>query len=352
MDKKGIKLDKGMLMEELLKYYFRSLGYFAVRSIKLRFNDLDITDVDLWLYNRKSPISRERINVDIKNKKTPQAIERMFWARGLQNILTLDKCIVVTTDSRQVVVDYGEKYGVTVIDGQFLSRLIDKKLTDGWISDEDLFKPFASSGLEKFMGDWKGRHEYSKSLLLTHLNYDGCNRLIEEINYFMNQIMLSNINSKLAARLLYLIISYFLIVLDYLLSNLTMSTKSNIYASMIEGFRYGNSGKVFMSEVVKLAARLAKGYSGSSQNIDDQIRKDVLMASESIQVEILAEYFSTVNVWNNLFVSAKYFLDAGYSSKFSPPSELDAPAKAIIGIFADLCKIQRKKLFDILDSKV
>lgn len=346
-----MKLDKGSFMEELLKYYFRSLGYFAVRSIKLRFNDMDITDVDLWLYNRKSPISRERINVDIKNRRTPQAIERMFWARGLQNILNLDKCIVVTTDARQTVVDYGEKYGVTVIDGQFLSRLIDKKLTDGWMQDEDLFKPLASSGLDKFMGDWKGRHEYSKSLLLTHLNYDGCNRLIEEINYFINQILLNNINSKLAARLLYLIIAYFLIVLDYLLSNLTMSSKSNIYASMIEGFRYGSSGKVFMSEVVKLAARLAKGYTGGSQNIDDQIRKDVFMASESIPVEILAEYFSTVNVWNNLFAIAKYFLDAGYSIKFSSPNELDAPAKAIVGVFADLLKVQRKQLFDTFDFR-
>jgi hypothetical protein len=226
----------------------------------------------------------------------------------------------------------------------------DKKLTEGWLSEDELSNSLAHSGLEKFMGDWHGRHEYSKSLLLTHLNYDGCNRWLEEIKYFLNQILSNEPNSKLAARFLYIIISYFLIGLDFLFTKLTLSSKSYIYTSMIEGFRYGNSGKIFTDEVVKLASRLAKGYTEGPQNLDDQIRQDILRASESISVEILAEYFSNINVWNNLFTIAKYFHDAGYSSKFIKPSELDTPAKSTLGVFIDFCKIPRKKLFDVLDS--
>ena len=77
---KGIK--KGYQMEENLRNYFLEMGYFVVRGVKYNFKDTEGTDIDLFLYNRPTILSRERINVDIKNKKTPQAMERIFVAKG------------------------------------------------------------------------------------------------------------------------------------------------------------------------------------------------------------------------------------------------------------------------------
>ena len=60
-----INLKKGELAEEKLRLYFKSLGFFVVRSIECKYQGYDVTDIDLWLYSRPSPISRERTNVDI-----------------------------------------------------------------------------------------------------------------------------------------------------------------------------------------------------------------------------------------------------------------------------------------------
>ena len=47
-------LFKGELMEELLRNYFHNLGYYVVRGIKYKYENFDITDVDLYLYGRLS----------------------------------------------------------------------------------------------------------------------------------------------------------------------------------------------------------------------------------------------------------------------------------------------------------
>ena len=117
------QLLKGPAAEEALRNYFLSIGYFVARGCKFGFQGFDVTDVDLWLYGRTSPLSRERANVDIKNKKTPQALERIFWAKGLQATLGFDACIVATTDTRPDVRDFGLQHQVKVLDGRFLGRL-------------------------------------------------------------------------------------------------------------------------------------------------------------------------------------------------------------------------------------
>ena len=115
---------KGSIAEEALRQYFLSLGFFVVRSIPFKYKSFDITDIDLLLYSRKNTISRERINVDIKCKKTPQAIERIFWTKGLQEVLGLDNCIVATTDKRPATREFGSLHNVLVLDGNFLTILL------------------------------------------------------------------------------------------------------------------------------------------------------------------------------------------------------------------------------------
>lgn len=69
-------LSKGPKMEELLRNYFLKAGYYVVRGVPFIYEGFDITDIDLWLYGRASSVSREITIVDIKNRKTPQAIEK------------------------------------------------------------------------------------------------------------------------------------------------------------------------------------------------------------------------------------------------------------------------------------
>lgn len=75
-------LTKGPRMEELLRSYFLKTGYYVVRGVPFIYEGFDVTDIDLWLYSRTSSVSREVALVDAKNKKTPQAIERIFWVQA------------------------------------------------------------------------------------------------------------------------------------------------------------------------------------------------------------------------------------------------------------------------------
>ncbi len=92
------KVNKGEVMEELLRDYFMQAGYYVVRGVPFVYEGFDITDIDLWLYSRTSSISREITIVDIKNKKTPQAIERIFWTKGLAEAVGAGNAIVASTE--------------------------------------------------------------------------------------------------------------------------------------------------------------------------------------------------------------------------------------------------------------
>src|SRR5665648_540774 len=121
---KQTELLKGELMEEKLRTYFLNNGYYVARGVKYNFEGNEITDIDLFLYGRVSSLSRIRTNVDIKNKKSPKAFERILWAKGLQELLDFDNCVVATTDKKDVLRKFGLKHNTIILDGNFPSRIM------------------------------------------------------------------------------------------------------------------------------------------------------------------------------------------------------------------------------------
>ena len=167
------KANKGARAEEAIRNVFRHAGYYVVRAIPYTFQGREVTDIDLWLYG-KTGLFRERINVDIKNKKTPQAIERFFWALGVMQVLRLERCIVVTTERNSAVVEFGRRSNVTVIDGQFLQDAQAKPDPDR-LSEEDLLAAIRPVNAEELGKELQGRYLAAKARLLTQMTYDGCN---------------------------------------------------------------------------------------------------------------------------------------------------------------------------------
>jgi len=92
---------KGLETEEVIRSYFLGAGFFAVRGVKLRRGDDDLTDIDLWLYERSATLARRRIIIDIKDKAEPKAAERLFFVKGLAEIMQVEATGVVTSDSRR-----------------------------------------------------------------------------------------------------------------------------------------------------------------------------------------------------------------------------------------------------------
>ena len=332
------KLLKGAAAEEALRNYFLNIGYYVVRGCKFSFHSFDVTDIDLWLYARNSPLSRERINVDIKNKKTPQALERIFWTKGLQSVLGLDSCVVATTDTRSDVSEFGLKHNVKVLDGKFLSRLTKSPRSQlERISEEDFLADINDGSLGRLGGDWRNRYELSKSRLLHSLNFDGCNAYLGDIEYLLTKIA-SGID---AWRLLYVSCSHLLIVVDFIVSELVTADQEHRRQVIARGIRYGESGQKFTENVGRMAAGLVESVTGEA-GLSETVQQELMSQAASVKAELLADFFSKSAASASLFDTAILLEAAAFSPKVAMPSSMPVIIQSIIGVLADFYGIDRK----------
>lgn len=330
------QIPKGPAAEEALRNYFLNIGYFVVRGCKFTYNRFDVTDVDLWLYARNSPLSRERVNVDIKNKKTPQALERIFWAKGLQTVLGLDSCVVATTDARPDVRDFGMQHDVKVLDGKFLARLTKSaKSQQDRISEEEFLSNLDDESLGRIGGDWRGRYELSKSRLLHSLNFDGCNAWLEDIG-----LLLSDIGAGVPRwRLLYGTCAHLLVAVDFILREHVTSDHDQRKAVIDAGIRFGESGQAFTEKVSRIAASLVESVvaqPGLAQTVQLEIKDQ----ASQVKAEILAEFFAKNT--SGFFDVALQFEAAAFAPALTMPSTLSATCQGVVGVLADFCGVDRK----------
>ncbi|PMQ05111.1 hypothetical protein DyAD56_11065 [Dyella sp. AD56] len=329
---------KGAIAEEALRNYFLSIGYYVARGVKFTFRRFDVTDVDLWLYARNSPMSRERICVDIKNKKTPQALERIFWAKGLQAVLGLDSCIVATTDSRPDVRDFGLQHNVKVLDGKFLTRLTKSARSHKErITEEDFLADLDSSSLGRLGGDWRGRYEESKSRLLHSLNFDGCNAWLDDIEYLLAQIASNN----QAWRLLYASCSHFMIAMDFILREFIAEDQEQRRQIIERGIRYGVSGQEFTEKVGRMAAALVESVA-AQPGLASTLQHEIRQQASNVKADLLAEFFAKNLSGSSSFDVALALEAAAFSPQVPTPSALPAQVQSVIGVLADFCGIDRK----------
>lgn len=334
------ELGKGPSAEHRLAEYFRRLGYFVVRGILVRESGYDVTDLDLFLYNRQSPIGRERINVDAKNKRTPQAMERLFWALGLRDAYGLDRCIVATTDKRPVIAEFGRRLGVTVLDGDFLSRLT---VEDDRLSDEELFELFSDREEKKLGGSWRERLSDAKSRLVTNLDFDGCNSWILDFCYFADQAMIGGPHRDTAYRLSYVCASYFLLALDYVYRELAFDEAPVRQRRLDEGFRHGADGARRTDEALSTALNLLAAV-GARAN-EREVKRQLAAATEQVRADVLAEYFARNAVANNLFDVAKAIDVHAHARTFLPPASLSPDVRSSLSVLLDFNGLSRRHYF-------
>lgn len=336
---------KGPKAEEALRIYFASLGYFVVRGVPFVYGGFSVSDIDLWLYIKASSFTRERINVDVKRKRTPQAMERIFWAKGLQQVLGLDRCVVATTDKRKETREFGASHAVTVLDGNFL-RLVEEhyKTVSDRISEEAFHKEIEGESVLKPGLSWLNFHKEIKQVLISTLDFNGCNLLAKRIRFLTEELLASAPSKKSALRLLYVSLSYFLIALDYTSRSLAQLDPSSRKADLAEGFRYGVAGKKAAKEVLDTAMRIVIGLSKddafSHARVEDEIRHQL----SSYPAEVLAEYFAKPDTMKNLFSLARDLDQLAYSPDLRSLNELDTPIKSLFGLFCDFFGFDRKRL--------
>lgn len=341
-----ITTGKGEIAEEVLRRYFIEQGYFVVRSLRFIYNQIEVTDIDLWLYNKASHFTRERTNVDIKNKSNPQAFERIIWAKGLQFTLKLDKAIVATTSTKKEARDFALSNDVSIIDGNLLDDLLRKGIDLKRITEEDFLCDIIKASSGKGEYDWKGRYIASKVRLLNKFNFDGCNEYLREINYFIEHSILRVDNTLTPLRLLYINIAFLLICIDFIMKNYISLEQKSRMEFLANGFNYGERGKERTENITNAAIKLASSVI-ANPSIARTLELEVEKQIKRRPVEILAEFFARNENMNFLFENAKLFEHFSYSPVILSPSKLPAELQSVIALLSDFLRIDRKKILAI-----
>ncbi|AYV15189.1 hypothetical protein EEY24_21355 [Shewanella algae] len=337
------KISKGFEMEEQLRNYFIQSGYFVVRGVPFVYEGFDVTDIDLWLYSRESSLTRSITIVDVKNKKTPQAIERIFWAKGLAKAVKANKVIVATTDKRKEVKDFGSDLDVLVLDGTFLSKLTK---SEGFLrnrfSDEEFIDEIEKYSLVKLDGDWKGQIVKCKSLLAKEIGFDACNQWLEVSRFFAEQILTKPSQLEVAIRCFYYSLSLFCIGVDFILKELSFLDHDDRVGKLVEGFTFGSKGREGVTKMLSLSLSLVEQFAPEGKAISSQVRTKVMADFDSLPTNILGEYFSKADVGKITFSSAKELENLAMSRQFKTHSESSIELRGIIGCLLDCWGINRK----------
>lgn len=180
--------DKGADFEEVLRNYFDHSGFYALRGVPFRFDGDDITDVDVWLYERPNAMSRRRAVVDAKNKQRPKAVERVLWARGFKEGLGVETAIVATTDRRASVKKFASSVGVTVLDGEALQRLSTSNSLKNYrrIPLDTVLQQIAKIDGSREEKEWRTRFDNTRASLLTRLGFLSANENIDASHFFLD----------------------------------------------------------------------------------------------------------------------------------------------------------------------
>ncbi len=335
---------KGFVAEEALRLYFINAGYFVVQGIPLNYKNQIVTDVDLWLYLKATSQSAVRTCVDVKNKRNSRAMERIFWTKGLKEVLNVDRAMVITKDNRPETRDFGATHGVGVLQGDFLQRIIKGFPTNDRLTEGELLSLLKSPCVVDSKLKWNKWYLESKTNLLHSLNFDGCNKYLLGCKILLDEYICTKNTSEVSIRLLYIIIAYFLICLDFTSRSFVHLSSTARNDLLTNGFSYGESGRQRAVEIVQMALEFLTFTGKEDLFSGEDLRRQFDKHITDINAEILGEHFSKMESLNNLFPLARRFEEQAYSKVLLYPHESSSELKTIVGLICDLTGHDRKKV--------
>lgn len=340
---------KGLGLEESLKAYFWQAGYFVVRGLPYQLDGEDVTDVDLWLYERPAASTRRRIIVDIKNKRSPKAAERVIWTRGLQAALGVDGAVVATTDNRPAVRRFGKMLGLQVLDGDAVSKIVqsDKLKTADQLSLEELNVSVRNVDNQRRSSEWRNTAHNARASMITGMGVQSANKNLAACAFFAEQTALAQPSSEqalLGLRLFYLTSALAAISLDFVLADQAFRSPDERKNIIVNAIRFGQSEMVASMPIVKAAINLARKYAENGQAAAKQIEYGFYEEAGRIPAEFIADYLSKISRADMLFNVAREIERASFSVDVPGYDALSAEARSILGLFLDFNGISREKI--------
>lgn len=317
--------------EEAVRSFFRRSGYFAVRGLKFRFDNEEVTDLDLWAYGPGSPTHRERVVVDCKYKAKPQAFERVLWVEGLRRATSTEHAVVATTDGRETVRALAARMHIRLMGPEMLASLIMQNAQSQRLTEEEFLAAVLPTD-DKLVGRIRERNELAKGLLLKP-DFDAINAHLFDLKYYAEESTRVS-DPHLLVRLFYLSASFLLVTFDFVLRDAEFLDSARIYRRIDEGLRFGTRGRAGADAFLKVLGAKRKA--------------EVIRAAEMMRAEIPAEFFARyAGNFEWFYQAATALEDAAYRKQFVPVGELPTAAQGVIGVILDFHEIDRHVIFGV-----
>lgn len=338
--------DKGYVLEELLRAYFLRAGMYAVRGVPLQLNGDDLTDIDIWIYERSTGSSRRRQIVDAKSKLKPKAIERVLWTKGLLELLQVDGAHVATTDSRSVIKDVAARLGISVLDGADLKRMSgsEKILFPDRISEEELDKSIKAIDKGRKSRDFQIGYQDLKAGLIDDFGAGTVNRSLDHFVAFTRQLASSHPNSPaadVAQRLAYIAASIVALTLDFCLARVFFKSADDRRKAISNIIRYGDEDEVPGLEKVRVAAALIERYTPNGRAVSQSMLNSIRTDLEKIPAEIITDHVLTQMKGDSLFQIARSLESEGFRTEPRGFDQLTLEEKSFLGVLLDFAGLER-----------
>lgn len=335
---------KGPALEELVREYFSKQGYFALRSVPFRYEGEDVTDLDVWLYSRQAASARIRGLVDVKNKRSPKAFERVLWVKGLQNALSCDRAFVATTDGNPAVVRFASSQKISVLTKGFLNRLEKRLDTDNRLTLEAFVELINTNAAHKQDGNWVRVLEDAKSAVASLNGFSAFNRTMIAFRFFSERAEVRMQHKDIAIRCALFSAALACVALDGALERYVFEEAEGRYEGLEDGVMFGDSGdgrakKSLEGALIAVSEGMENGRAIAAK-AKDHLHKRL----EALRADVIAEHFHRESNAQHLFLVAKELEEAAHSNKAMEGCELSLEARSILGVFADFAGIKRSVL--------
>jgi hypothetical protein len=337
---------KGAGLEELVRAYFDRQGFFALRGISYRFEDEEVTDIDAWLYGRQSASVRIRTIVDIKDRRSPKAFERILWARGMQLALGCDRAIVATTDTGVKIVRFAHQQKVALLTRDFLDRLqtklemTDRMTLEQFIDNIRIYQDY------KHDGDWLRRISDAKSALISVQGYPAFNKAIGAFRFFAERVETRPRHKEQALRGAYLTAALACIALDSALERVVYEDQESRYRAIADGVTYGDAGDARVQSSIKTVLEVIATGMANGRVVSRQANEALGKMFESVRADIIAEHFTKEHNAAVLVAVAKELDNCAHSVDPTKIQTLSVDAKSVLGVFADFVQAKRTALLN------
>ncbi len=320
---KKINMPKGAVLEEVLRAYFIRAGFFVIRGVPFRFVGEDLTDVDLWLYERPTGTARRVQICDVKYKQRPRAVERIFWTRGLADALDVDGAYVATTDKRKSLWSVAEKLDLQLIDGTDLRRIQNSQIIPNTerIGDEQL-----AQELQAVDNDFRNKKLQEARIDILSALSEGFGapsavRALEAFSRLAASAVSYHPNSqavRAAGRLTYLAAAIACQSLDYVSVDAAFRPMDERRELILNAVRLGALSNDDGRRTLKLAILLVEKYAPGGKGAARAVEASLKHALDQIPAEIVADQAVRLLKSDQLFVASRDLEMASYHVSLPP----------------------------------